>query len=329
MATYKAIKGLEIQIQSSDPSDPPKGQVWYNTTAGALKVAGAGAWATGTTLPTPGSRYNVPGFGILTAGAIVGGYGGTPTDVSETTEYDGTSWSVGGAMVTQAYSSGSAGPLTGAFTAGGENPGGTVATSATYDGTSWTAVGSLVDGATVKAANQSAGNATAGLVFGGFPANTTSEEFDGASWSAGNDLNTARTHAAGGGTQTDAFAAGGGYTPVVNTTENYNGTSWTAGNPANTARRGNMGSAGTSSASSGFFAGGIEAPPSVNFSTKSEEFDGTSWAAMPTIATARANGGAFGTKTAGVLAAGSPGPTETSAVEEFIVPGITTITTST
>ena len=45
MATYRAIRGLEIQVQSSDPSDPPKGQVWYNTTSGTLKVAGAGTWS--------------------------------------------------------------------------------------------------------------------------------------------------------------------------------------------------------------------------------------------------------------------------------------------
>jgi hypothetical protein len=174
-----------------------------------------------------------------------------------------------------------------------------------------------------------AGNATAGLVYGGFPANTTSEELDGTSWAAGNDLNTPRTISAGGGTQTDAFAAAGGYPAVVDTTETYDGTTWTAGNPVNTARRGNMGSAGTSSASSGFFAGGIEYPPSVNFSTKSEEFDGTSWAAMPAIATARSNGAAFGTKTAGVLAGGSPGPTETSAVEEFTLADTVQTITST
>ena len=50
MATYKALKGLEVQIQSSDPAAPSKGQIWYNTTGGVLKIAGAGAWSSGGNL---------------------------------------------------------------------------------------------------------------------------------------------------------------------------------------------------------------------------------------------------------------------------------------
>jgi hypothetical protein len=38
MATYSAIKGLEIQSLSADPANPIKGQVWYNSTSGTLKV---------------------------------------------------------------------------------------------------------------------------------------------------------------------------------------------------------------------------------------------------------------------------------------------------
>ena len=32
MATYKEIKGTQIEAVSSDPSNPVEGQVWYNTT---------------------------------------------------------------------------------------------------------------------------------------------------------------------------------------------------------------------------------------------------------------------------------------------------------
>jgi len=37
MATYASIKGYEIDVVSSDPSNPQTGQVWYNTTSNVLK----------------------------------------------------------------------------------------------------------------------------------------------------------------------------------------------------------------------------------------------------------------------------------------------------
>ena len=37
MATYKEIRGNNIPIRSSDPSNPIIGEMWYNTTTGVLK----------------------------------------------------------------------------------------------------------------------------------------------------------------------------------------------------------------------------------------------------------------------------------------------------
>ena len=37
MATYKEIRGNNIPIRSSDPSNPIIGEMWYNTTTGILK----------------------------------------------------------------------------------------------------------------------------------------------------------------------------------------------------------------------------------------------------------------------------------------------------
>ena len=51
MANYKDIHGTQIEVVSSDPSNPVNGQVWYNTTASALKGFTSnptGAWASGT-----------------------------------------------------------------------------------------------------------------------------------------------------------------------------------------------------------------------------------------------------------------------------------------
>ena len=50
MATYKEIKGTQIEAVASDPSNPVEGQVWYNTTSNVLKGQAAtavGSWATG------------------------------------------------------------------------------------------------------------------------------------------------------------------------------------------------------------------------------------------------------------------------------------------
>ena len=37
MATYIALKGIEIQVIAGDPANPVEGQVWYNTTSNTLK----------------------------------------------------------------------------------------------------------------------------------------------------------------------------------------------------------------------------------------------------------------------------------------------------
>ena len=37
MTTYKELKGTNIEVNSSDPSNPIEGQVWYNTTSNVLK----------------------------------------------------------------------------------------------------------------------------------------------------------------------------------------------------------------------------------------------------------------------------------------------------
>ena len=64
MANYYDIKGQKVQNLATDPSPLAEGQVWYNTTSNAAKVAGynsAASWATGGSLNT--ARRQVAGFG--------------------------------------------------------------------------------------------------------------------------------------------------------------------------------------------------------------------------------------------------------------------------
>jgi hypothetical protein len=54
MATYKEIHGTNIEVVSSDPSNPVEGQLWYNSTSNNVKgfIVSSGSWATGGDLNT-------------------------------------------------------------------------------------------------------------------------------------------------------------------------------------------------------------------------------------------------------------------------------------
>ena len=52
MVTYKAEHGFQIKRYSSDPSNPIEGEIWYNSSTQALKVAPyLEAWSSGGNLP--------------------------------------------------------------------------------------------------------------------------------------------------------------------------------------------------------------------------------------------------------------------------------------
>ena len=74
MATYKEIRGTQIEAVATDPSNPVEGQVWYNTTSNVLKgqaATTAGAWATGGALNTGIEKSG--GAGIQTSALSLGG----------------------------------------------------------------------------------------------------------------------------------------------------------------------------------------------------------------------------------------------------------------
>jgi len=138
--------------------------------------------------------------------------------------------------------------------------------------------------------------------------NTTSNTLKGYlnvasnSWAAGGNLNTARQHLAGAGTQTSALAFSGFATAPSTATEEYDGTSWTTVNSMNTARY-SLGGCGTQTAALGF--GGYS---TTNLSS-TEKWNGTSWTSNPTgLGTARYSIRGFGTQTAAIAAAGATYP---------------------
>ena len=68
MTTYKEIKGTNIEVLESDPSNPLDGQVWYNSTDNVLK-GNVGtpvvAWSTVNSLNQ--ARTSTSGAGTATA----------------------------------------------------------------------------------------------------------------------------------------------------------------------------------------------------------------------------------------------------------------------
>jgi hypothetical protein len=74
MTDYINIKGQNIEVVASDPSNPTLGQIWYNSTSQTLKGQGfaAGSWASATSMNT--ARGRIAGAGTQTAALAFGGY---------------------------------------------------------------------------------------------------------------------------------------------------------------------------------------------------------------------------------------------------------------
>ena len=122
-----------------------------------------------------------------------------------------------------------------------------------------------------------------------------------------------RYGAAGGGTQTAAFCAGGSNPGTTNhqSTEEWDWSStlaagaWASGGDLNVAKS-QMGSSrnGTQTASSVFFG---QTPPNTKITTH-EQYDGSSWTEVADGNTTRRNPGSFGTQTASLAVSGPGAP---------------------
>src|SRR5210317_641918 len=145
MASLKEIRGIDIEVRTSDPENPESGQVWYNTTTELIKgykqVVGT-AWATGGSLNT--ARNSLAGAGTQTSAL---GYGGLTSpgnsNVTGATEtYNGSSWTEVNNLNSARQQLGDAGTSTAALGVGGFD-GSEVVLSVTelWNGSSWTEVG--------------------------------------------------------------------------------------------------------------------------------------------------------------------------------------------
>jgi hypothetical protein len=146
MATYKEIRGTQIEAVATDPSNPVEGQVWYNTTSNVLKGQAAttsGSWSSGGNMNT--ARGYVGGTGIQTAALSAGGMTYPPGTVQDNVEqYNGSAWTEVGDLNTARWQLAAGGTYTSAIGFGGATgfpAGSAVANAETWNGSSWTEVG--------------------------------------------------------------------------------------------------------------------------------------------------------------------------------------------
>ena len=309
MATYKGIQGYSVQTLASDPSPTAsvEGQLWYNSTSGAYKIAvsGTAGWAAGADQNAPltgrggaGPATATINFGGATAISPSGNVGNAET-------YDGTTWTeVNNLTGSRRYlDSAQQGTQTAALAISGTTGPSDVLVCETYNGTSWTEVG---DTNVNHQSGAGAGTSTAALAItagaGGSPKQDV-ESWNGTAWTQIADLVSAANMIGGAGSQTAALRfTGQPPAPPYYTgfTETWNGTSWTETNNTNTARY-QPGGAGTSTLAI-VTGGDVEPRPAVTANT--ETWNGTSWTEVGNLGTARKSVSSSGTTSSAIIGGG-------------------------
>jgi len=335
MTTYKGINGFAVQSLASDPSPSDEGQVWYNNTSYAWKLASvttSGSWASGGNLNT--TRETAGGSGSNSSNFIV--FGGYSTDTSAASEsYNGTSWTNTPSLGTARAQIGGAGTSnTAALGFGGYTPGTTPSNlSETYNGTSWTSTPTLN---TTRRAVFGTGTNTAAIGVGGVPPGTSVETYNGTSWTTVGSLTTGQRGGVA-GTQTSAVttAKGGGNNPGgAGATQTWNGTSWTAlpggAYPSPAPALSDLNLFGTQTQAVG--TGGIDGGTNVAYSG-TNTFNGSTWAASTALPSARYSTGSGGSSFTDSLITGgntgAPSYSNLNSTLEWTGPGAATTKTIT
>ena len=332
MATYKALRGLTIRTIDGDASPLIDGDIWYNSSSRKIKGVklAAAAFASSNNMNTGRDFMGCAGTQTATITA-----GGEPPNTSKAEQYDGSSWTEVGDLVSGArYGMRGFGSVTAGIIAGGYPPtsGGTVTES--WNGTGWTEVGDLNSGrysfGSALNSPQSAGLVMGGISGGHGNETVNVETWDNSSWTETTNMNTARAAATGTGTATAAIACGGSPGSGVDTLtaicETWDGSSWTETADLNQVRDGLGGSTGgTYTSALGFGGRTGEGAHTAN----TESFDGSSWTETTNIPAALRAPGGTGSPTAGLVFGGSlTGGNSATTVEFNHAPAAVTFTSS-
>jgi len=260
--------------------------------------------------------------GTGTAGIIYGGFiDPSPNAMTNTEEYDGSSWTTGGALNRASGLNCGFGVQTNAV-AQVNTPG--YKGTENYDGTAWTNLPDMaLDNNSSNYSTAAGATGNAGFITSRGPGFNQTEEWNFSAqvvtpgaWASGGALPSGRQSPGGFGSQTAAVACGGEEpgTPGINTTDNYDGSSWTnSGNYPFAASE--IGTLGTQTAGIGM--GGYQVPSPRTRSSASNEYDGSTWTAGGTYPISASNIRGCGTQTAALGVGGDtypPAPTRNSDV---------------
>ena len=213
------INSLDYSGGGSSTSFILAGGYSGGTGVGTTEEYDGSSWSSGGTLIN-GRHQLTRGLNSGTTNSFVigggSGIGGSNTIVTCTEEYDGTSWSDGGAMIVASRNRSSAGSQNATLAFGAQNPARTCTEA--YDGTSWSTGGAL---SSARYHAGEGGTQNAASVFGGLSPSVigSKELYDGTSWSSGASLITSRWGIGGAGSQNSELAAGGGTPSNVTCTE--------------------------------------------------------------------------------------------------------------
>ena len=301
------------------------------------------SWSESGDLAT--ARYRLGGIGTQTAAIGAGGENASGNNVDVVEQYNGTSWTEIAEINTARNGLCGGGSTTAGLVFGGEAPPGVTGDTESWNGSAWTEVAEMNTGRMrLASADTSASDLIA--IAGGPPNTSNTENYNGTSWTEVNNLSTARHALGGSGVATSALAFGGeppgspdtnateewaftgiqptdpaaGYADAITGDFYYNSTTgqfktvntggapigtWAAGGSVNTGRRY---TAGLGSTTAGLMFGGTT--PGAQQAT-TESYDGTSWAEVSDLNTARIAMGSAGTLTSGMSALGTPTPQAT------------------
>jgi hypothetical protein len=283
MTTYKGINGFAVQSVASDPSPLNEGQVWYNNTSYAFKLAtfGSASWSSGGNMS---NARNGGGSGTPTAAvAFAGNSPSTPPALTEL--YNGSSWTSSGNLNT-GRAGASAGTQTSTLNVGGYTaPLGYSSLNEAFNGSSWTVKTNHPE---ANVPGGGLGIDTAFLRVGGYNGSTwttTTSQWNGTAWTAGGSFSpTSASQIVGtAGTLTAGLKFGGAIPGSPLVAEAYNGSTWTASPSINTA----LGpTTGQGTQTSALMAGGYGGSPEVVLNN-SESYNGTAWSTQPSFSTPR------------------------------------------
>ena len=121
-----------------------------------------------------------------------------------------------------------------------------------------------------------------------------------AAWASGGNMTTPKQDGGSFGTQTAAIGAGGYVIPYTNNSQSYDGSTWTNTVPINTTRT----TRGSGTQTAGLIFGG-SAPPGDTVQSATESWNGSAWASVNSMNTARSGTFGSGTQTASLTAGGA------------------------